>query len=293
MTEQLRQCLAQLEEVSILAACDPLDPFVDQWLVWVQEATRELQQRAVDLEAKIESGLPVNNYEAPLPLRLLRACVDPEVTRLIASFKMEEAMAELNGLMTKIRETLTAEQWLVKAENWYALTCHAFEQRTTCILHQFANTGKSTWKEPKSLELLKKMVEDLPLIFKYQYKPLAHWLIDYYTLEYVQIKIILLILDDPEIVIPVNLISYAACHEDTTMLEVLLKDPRVIVPNVRVEVNTLTPLECGLNYMLINTVELLLADPRIEINSHLMSRIHYFYGQNRNNKKNNIKLYQQ
>jgi hypothetical protein len=45
------------------------------------------------------------------------------------------------------------------------------------------------------------------------------------------------------------------------------------VPNVRVTVNSLTPLECGIQYQLIRTVELLLANPRVEINSLVMCGI--------------------
>jgi hypothetical protein len=136
------------------------------------------------------------------------------------------------------------------------------------------------------------MVENLPLIFTYQYRALAHWVSNDYTIEYeLFVNLTLLVLDDPDIAIPVSLVSYAACHEDTTLLEVLLKDPRVTVPNVRVEVNSLTPLECGLQYMLIRTVELLLANPRIEINSLVMSAIIVrYYGLGREVKDKQQKI---
>lgn len=284
MDQQLLQCLAQQEEVITLEAMiSPLDPKIPS-SIWVREATKELQERAVEIERKMDLGLVTEPLADPLPLRLLRACVHPEVLDLIQSFDVTMAITELDQLIAAIRSRITAEQWLIKADKWYALTLHAYEQRTICILHLFAeNTGEITWKDPRSLELLRMMVDSLhQLEGEYQFKPLKDWL-SYDTLNFLRCvdsykftrtrKIILMILDDPKFVIPdERIVTYGTYWNQTELLDFLLKDPRITVLNERLPglLSVKTPLESSISYCYVDNIKRLLADPRIEINNLAM-----------------------
>lgn len=274
MDQQLSQCLAQQEEVITLESVlliFPLDPQIDPQIPkWVQEATKELQERAVEIERKMDAGLAAEPLKAPFHLRLLRACINPEVIDLIQSFDLTVAITELDQLMITIRSRITAAQWLVKADKWYALTRHAYEQRTTCILHLFANSGKVTWSEPQSLRFLREMVDRIEIIARHQDESI-HMLCGFP--RFIQFlptypEIILMMLDDSDIPIDRRLLSNVCCYDyQNELIDFLLKDPRTTIFNDLIPgIEVMPPLMCAINYKKPYIIERLLADPRIEIN---------------------------